>query len=186
MFTAAMDLHHVLPQVRITDLSLSQESLSNSNVSVANTPKRLSISDSETSCSPKTFLSPSPTPYSEQWWSGKFDFAAKIIILGDYGVGKTTLLSTLGGLKDMGWCRCVSFRPNEFVEMECVKNEKKVLIRIMDTGGECGYGRGGGGVCVCVVCHGVCVCVTACVCVCVVCHGVCVYVCVRVWCVCVV
>ena len=133
-----MDRHQILPQVDVADHSLSHDSLTSINTSATHTPNGLSISDFENSCSLEAFShpSPSPSPYSEQWWSGKYDFAAKVIILGDYRVGKTTFLSTLGGMKDMSWCRCVSFRPNEFVEMECVKNEKKVLIRIMDTGGE--------------------------------------------------
>ena len=188
-----MDRHQILPQVDVADHSLSHDSLTSINTSATHTPNGLSISDFENSCSLEAFShpSPSPSPYSEQWWSGKYDFAAKVIILGDYRVGKTTFLSTLGGMKDMSWCRCVSFRPNEFVEMECVKNEKKVLIRIMDTGGEgivlslflslslslslC--------VCLCLcVCACVCTYVHVCICVCVrayVCVSMRVFVCVR-------
>ncbi|KAL8605088.1 hypothetical protein ACOMHN_018889 [Nucella lapillus] len=85
---------------------------------------------------PSTSYSSPSSPQDDHWWTGKYDLAAKIIVLGDYGVGKSTLLSTLGGVRDMGWCRCVAFKPNEYVEMECSKNEKKILIRLMDTGGQ--------------------------------------------------
>ncbi|KAK7480045.1 hypothetical protein BaRGS_00028682 [Batillaria attramentaria] len=80
-----------------------------------------------------------PSPGGENWWNSRYDFAAKIIILGNYGVGKTTLLNTLGNLEepeDSAGCRCTAFRPGEYVEMEAVRNNKRVLIRIMDTGGQ--------------------------------------------------
>lgn len=92
-------------------------------------------------------LSSSVTSFGKDRVKGRYDFAAKVIMLGDYGVGKTSLLKTLGTLEAQEQVqddvrtatRCLTYRPNEYVEMECARSDKRVLIRIMDTGGKCGH-----------------------------------------------
>ncbi|XP_076435051.1 uncharacterized protein LOC143274932 [Babylonia areolata] len=137
-----MDLHHILPQISVTDHGPSSLSMSmvSSSPPHPTTLHKLAVPDLVAWSGPAPSPSPSPrpslSPHDDQWWTGKYDLAAKIIILGDYGVGKTSFLTTLAAVKDMGWCRCVAFKPNEYVEMECTKNDKKILIRLMDTGGQ--------------------------------------------------
>ncbi|XP_076452726.1 uncharacterized protein LOC143288262 [Babylonia areolata] len=143
----ARDLHHILPQIDVTDYShvpLCDVHSSSINRCTPS-PDLLHVPSYTTPYPLLDFASPSNDPSSttavfseseEDGWSGSYDFVAKIIMLGDYGVGKSSLLRTLGGLKNLSWCRCRAFRANELVELECLKNEKKVLIRIMDTGGQ--------------------------------------------------
>ena len=138
-----MDLHHILPQIHVTPTSDrgSPDTAHNHDHDNDTNFHRLRVPDllpTTLSSAVESFSLPPPFPHVEMWWSGRYDFAAKIILLGDYGVGKTTLLATLGGVKGLNWCRCVAYKPNEYVELECVKNDKKILVRIMDTGGGCG------------------------------------------------
>lgn len=70
--------------------------------------------------------------------STRFDFTVKIILLGDHNVGKTSLLADLASLRDTreSECRCVDYRPNGHVDLDVWKNGKRILAKIVDTGGE--------------------------------------------------
>ncbi|GFO13763.1 ras-related protein rab-3 [Plakobranchus ocellatus] len=66
-----------------------------------------------------------------------YDLAAKVILLGDYSVGKTSFLSTLSRAKDengSGFCK--EYRPGELAEVVFKRQQKRAMIRVMDTGGQ--------------------------------------------------
>ncbi|KAH9525543.1 Ras- protein Rab-18-B [Bulinus truncatus] len=68
----------------------------------------------------------------------RFDYTIKIILLGDHSVGKSSLLTHLAEIqdsRDLSY-RCLNYRPNSHVELAMLKNGKKVLVRIVDTGGQ--------------------------------------------------
>ncbi|XP_071093224.1 uncharacterized protein [Haliotis cracherodii] len=66
-----------------------------------------------------------------------YDYNVKIILLGDYGVGKSTLMNYLGKQKE-GSVRCCCARSNRngYVEVEVNRNDKCILARLTDTGGQ--------------------------------------------------
>ncbi|KAK6192421.1 hypothetical protein SNE40_003890 [Patella caerulea] len=68
---------------------------------------------------------------------GEYDYRVKIILLGDVSVGKSTFVRTLSKQDDIEHgCSCVTYKQNGYVEVECVRNGKKVLAKIIDTGGQ--------------------------------------------------
>ncbi|CAL1533770.1 unnamed protein product [Lymnaea stagnalis] len=68
----------------------------------------------------------------------RFDYTIKIILLGDHAVGKSSLLVHLAEQyepKDNS-CQCLDFRPNGHVELAMRRNGKRILAKIVDTGGQ--------------------------------------------------
>lgn len=68
----------------------------------------------------------------------RFDYTIKIILLGDHAVGKSSLLLHLAEQLDPrdNGCQCLDFRPNGHVELAIRRNGKRILARIVDTGGQ--------------------------------------------------
>ncbi|GFS25012.1 Ras-related protein Rab-3 [Elysia marginata] len=69
--------------------------------------------------------------------STHYDLAAKVILLGDFSVGKTSFLSTLAKARDengSGFCR--EYRAGELAEVVFKRQQKRAMIRVMDTGGQ--------------------------------------------------
>lgn len=68
----------------------------------------------------------------------------KMVIVGDYGVGKSQLLQALckalsSGKAGEGF-RCTAFRPNEFAELALTRKGRKARVKIMDTAGQERFG----------------------------------------------
>ncbi|BFZ18930.1 hypothetical protein BsWGS_21969 [Bradybaena similaris] len=70
--------------------------------------------------------------------STRFDYTVKIILLGDHNVGKSSFLADLASLKDSkeSECRCIDYRPNGHVDLDMWKHGKRILAKIVDTGGQ--------------------------------------------------
>lgn len=70
--------------------------------------------------------------------STRFDYTVKIILLGDHNVGKSSFLADLASLKDSkeSECRCIDYRPNGHVDLDMWKHGKRILAKIVDTGGK--------------------------------------------------
>ncbi|KAK6191416.1 hypothetical protein SNE40_003110 [Patella caerulea] len=68
----------------------------------------------------------------------EFDYQFKVILLGDCGVGKTSLIRTLSQKNDSnaGGCCCYSSPPNASAELEFKKHGRRVKVHVTDTGGQ--------------------------------------------------
>ncbi|KAK6191418.1 hypothetical protein SNE40_003112 [Patella caerulea] len=68
----------------------------------------------------------------------EFDYRFKVILLGDCGVGKSSLIRTLGKKNDsnIGGCCCYSFTPNGSANLEFKKHGQRVSVQVIDTGGQ--------------------------------------------------
>ncbi|XP_059147813.1 uncharacterized protein LOC131935427 [Physella acuta] len=66
----------------------------------------------------------------------RFDYTVKIILLGDPSVGKSSLLNSLAQQQESKECRCVDYRPNGHVELAMARGGKRILAKIVDTGGQ--------------------------------------------------
>uniref|UniRef100_A0A0B7AAB9 SOCS box domain-containing protein n=1 Tax=Arion vulgaris TaxID=1028688 RepID=A0A0B7AAB9_9EUPU len=68
----------------------------------------------------------------------RFDYTVKIILLGDHNVGKSSFLADLASLRDSSDsdCQCIDYRPNGHVDLDIWKRGKRVLTKIVDTGGQ--------------------------------------------------
>ncbi|XP_059141924.1 ras-related protein Rab-37-like [Physella acuta] len=66
-----------------------------------------------------------------------YDLKARVILLGDYSVGKTSFLRTLASSREdvVGVC-CKEYVPGEVAVVICVRDEERALVRVMDTGGQ--------------------------------------------------
>ena len=125
----------------------------------------------------QTLLQHTPLPQSRE-------VSIKVVLLGDYGVGKSRLLQAFRKASSLGktGIHCAEYRPKEFVELTMTEGERRLRVKIVDTAGRgCLFMR-----LFVVVLSVVCLCVCVCVCVCVrvyararACVCVCVCVCAR-------
>ncbi|XP_005102542.2 ras-related protein Rab-44 [Aplysia californica] len=78
-----------------------------------------------------------PPPPSDLIRPESFDVAVKVILLGDFNVGKTSLLHSLSKARDeagSGCCR--EYRCGELVELVYSRDDRRAMVRVMDTGGQ--------------------------------------------------
>ncbi|CAG5124585.1 unnamed protein product [Candidula unifasciata] len=66
----------------------------------------------------------------------RFDYTVKIILLGDHNVGKSSFLADLASGSKEFECHCIDYRPNGHVDLDMWKHGKRILTKIVDTGGQ--------------------------------------------------
>ena len=71
-----------------------------------------------------------------------FDYSFKILCLGDHKTGKTAVLQTFRRqnlTRNRGRRHSVPTNNFVMVEIELLRQEKNVLLKALDTGGECSH-----------------------------------------------
>ncbi|ESO84622.1 hypothetical protein LOTGIDRAFT_168481 [Lottia gigantea] len=67
----------------------------------------------------------------------EYDYRIKIILLGDVNVGKSSFIRVLSEQTDLEQgCCCKDYQQNSYAEVECILNGKRILAKIIDTGGQ--------------------------------------------------